>query len=114
MSETQQDVVLQLSRRYDAPRERVFDAWTSPEVLKDWWAVQPTWTGEITDPEWTFPDLSADLVIDALYGAGLSRPLTGTDASLISIICDFHTCVCDSESRFGGGSAPDHRLRCSP
>lgn len=43
MSGTKEAVVLRLSRRFDAPRERVFDAWTNPDVLRQWWAAQPTW-----------------------------------------------------------------------
>jgi uncharacterized protein YndB with AHSA1/START domain len=68
MSETQQDVVLQLSRRYAAPRERVFDAWTSPEVLPDWWAVQPGWTGEIAE---------IDLRPGGAYRLGMKDPESG-------------------------------------
>jgi uncharacterized protein YndB with AHSA1/START domain len=30
--------VLRLSRRFDAPRERVLDGWTDPELLQGWWA----------------------------------------------------------------------------
>jgi uncharacterized protein YndB with AHSA1/START domain len=37
--------VLRLSRRFAAPPERVFDAWTSPAVLRDWWAASPDWEG---------------------------------------------------------------------
>jgi uncharacterized protein YndB with AHSA1/START domain len=51
MSETQQDVVLQLSRRYNASAERVFDAWTSPEVLKEWWALDSDWTNEAAEAD---------------------------------------------------------------
>ena len=36
-------VVLRLSRRFSAPRERVFDAWTNEEVLRQWWAAQQHW-----------------------------------------------------------------------
>ena len=35
---------LRLTRRLAAPRERVFDAWTDPEVLRRWWASMPGWT----------------------------------------------------------------------
>lgn len=42
MTETGQDLALQLEHRYDAPREKVFEAWTNPEVLKRWWAAAPT------------------------------------------------------------------------
>jgi uncharacterized protein YndB with AHSA1/START domain len=32
---------LRLERTFDAPAPEVFDAWTNPEVLKRWWAVDP-------------------------------------------------------------------------
>ena len=38
---TEQATVLRLTRKFDAPRERVFDAWTDPELLRKWWAAQP-------------------------------------------------------------------------
>jgi uncharacterized protein YndB with AHSA1/START domain len=31
------DTSLSLSRTFDAPREVVFEAWTDPTVLKEWW-----------------------------------------------------------------------------
>ena len=43
MTEIGQELALELEHRYAAPRERVFDAWTNPEVLKRWWAAAPTW-----------------------------------------------------------------------
>ena len=43
MSGTQEAVVLRLSRKFNAPRERVFDAWTNPKVLQQWWAAGPNW-----------------------------------------------------------------------
>jgi uncharacterized protein YndB with AHSA1/START domain len=30
---------LELSHRFNAPRERVFDAWTNPDVLRRWWTA---------------------------------------------------------------------------
>lgn len=48
MADVEQETVLRLQRRFDAPRERVFDAWTNPEVLREWWSAMPTMTpGEI-------------------------------------------------------------------
>lgn len=43
MTEIGQETALELEHRYAAPRERVFEAWTNPEVLKRWWAAAPTW-----------------------------------------------------------------------
>ena len=40
--------IVRVERRFDAPRERVFDAWTNEEVLRDWWSAMPTMSpGEI-------------------------------------------------------------------
>jgi uncharacterized protein YndB with AHSA1/START domain len=36
---------LRLERTYDAPRERVYEAWTNPEVLRRWWAAGPDFEG---------------------------------------------------------------------
>ncbi len=33
-----------LERTFAASPDEVFDAWTSPEVLKRWWGARPTWT----------------------------------------------------------------------
>jgi uncharacterized protein YndB with AHSA1/START domain len=43
MTQQAQDVVLRMSRRFDAPREQVFEAWTSPEVIREWWRAGPDW-----------------------------------------------------------------------
>ena len=49
MTEVGQELVLELSHRYAAPREDVFDAWTNPEVLKRWWAAAPTWDTPVAE-----------------------------------------------------------------
>ena len=49
MTEVGQELVLELSHRYDASREDVFDAWINPEVLKRWWAAQPTWDTPVAE-----------------------------------------------------------------
>jgi uncharacterized protein YndB with AHSA1/START domain len=49
MTEVGQELVLELSHRYAAPREDVFDAWINPEVLKRWWAAAPTWETPLAD-----------------------------------------------------------------
>ena len=35
--------VVRIERTFDAPREVVFDAWTSPEVLRRWFHCAPDW-----------------------------------------------------------------------
>ena len=43
-----EETVVRVQRRFAAPRERVFDAWTNEDVLRDWWSAMPTMSpGEI-------------------------------------------------------------------
>ena len=35
--------VVRIERTFDAPAEAVFDAWTSPEVMRRWFHVAPDW-----------------------------------------------------------------------
>jgi uncharacterized protein YndB with AHSA1/START domain len=37
------DQVLTIERTYDASIERVFDAWTSEEVMRRWWQAEVGW-----------------------------------------------------------------------
>jgi uncharacterized protein YndB with AHSA1/START domain len=34
---------LEIERTFAASRERVFDAWTTPEVMRRWWQAQAGW-----------------------------------------------------------------------
>ncbi len=43
MTPTDTQIQLRLERRFDASPEHVFDAWTNPEVLQQWWAAGPNW-----------------------------------------------------------------------
>ena len=36
----EEDTVLRMTRVFDAPREKVFRAWTDPEALKQWWGPE--------------------------------------------------------------------------
>ena len=36
-------LTLRLERTYRAPATRVFDAWTSPEVMRRWWQAEHSW-----------------------------------------------------------------------
>ena len=40
---------LRLERGYAAAPERVFDAWTNPEVLRRWWAAGPDWDTPVAE-----------------------------------------------------------------
>lgn len=43
---------LVLEHTFGAPRDRVFEAWSHPEVLRRWWAA---------DSDWTSPAVEVDL-----------------------------------------------------
>jgi uncharacterized protein YndB with AHSA1/START domain len=59
---------LRLTRRFAAPRERVFAAWTSPELLRRWWAAQPGWEGA---------DAQVDLRPGGRYRLAMRDPSSG-------------------------------------
>lgn len=44
---TDREIVM--TRAFDAPRELVFDAWTKPELLKQWLGVRGGWTFAVCD-----------------------------------------------------------------
>jgi len=49
MTQQTQETVLRMSRRFEAPRDRVFEAWTSPEVLLEWWRAGPHWETPVAE-----------------------------------------------------------------
>ena len=49
MSATENQTDLRLTHRFEAPRDRVFDAWTNPEVLRRWFAPGPGWDVPVAD-----------------------------------------------------------------
>ena len=53
MTDVNQELVLELTHRYAARREDVFDAWVNPSVLKRWWAAQPTWQTPVAEVDAT-------------------------------------------------------------
>jgi uncharacterized protein YndB with AHSA1/START domain len=59
---------LRLSRRFVAPPERVFEAWTDPAVLRRWWAAQP---------EWDSPAAEADARPGGRYRLSMTDTSTG-------------------------------------
>ena len=40
---------LRMERTYEAPAERVFDAWTSEEVMRRWWHADRDWETPIAE-----------------------------------------------------------------
>jgi uncharacterized protein YndB with AHSA1/START domain len=56
-------IVLRLERVFAAPRERVFDAWTTPQALKRWWCP----------PGWEPDRIDVDLRVSGAYFLGMRR-----------------------------------------
>jgi uncharacterized protein YndB with AHSA1/START domain len=74
MTQQTQEAVLRLSRRFDAPRERVFEAWTNPEVLKDWWHA---------GPDWDTPEAEVELRPGGSYRLAMRDPGSGQTHALV-------------------------------
>ena len=56
-------IAFRLQRRFDAPRENVFRAWTDPEVLKHWWCPDG----------WMPAEIEIDLRAGGSYRIGMRR-----------------------------------------
>lgn len=67
MTETSElsETSLRLERSYDASPQDVFNAWTNPEVLRRWWAV---------DPEGSTPIAEVDLRVGGRYRLSMEDP----------------------------------------
>jgi uncharacterized protein YndB with AHSA1/START domain len=61
---------LRIERTYRAPIERVFDAWTSPEVLRRWWRTQR---------DWETSEAQVDLRVGGAVRVAMRDPATGTE-----------------------------------
>lgn len=61
---------LKLARRYGAPPERVFDAWTDPALLRRWWAALQGWETSIAE---------VDLRPEGRYRLTMRDPAAGTE-----------------------------------
>ena len=40
IQETKPEAAVHITRTFEAPREKVFQAWTDPEALKQWWGPE--------------------------------------------------------------------------
>ena len=68
MPTTEDQTMLRLTHRFAAPRERVFDAWTDPELLRRWWAAAGTWDT---------PEADVDLRPGGRYRLSMRNPDSG-------------------------------------
>ena len=59
------DRVVRIERTFDAPVERVFDAWVNPEVMRRWFH---------RDPDWETPVVEVDLRIGGQIQVVMRRP----------------------------------------
>jgi uncharacterized protein YndB with AHSA1/START domain len=60
--------VVRIERTFDAPAEAVFDAWTSPEVMRRWWHAGPEWE-------------TAEAEVDLRVGGKVRVVMRGRDGS---------------------------------
>ena len=68
MTQATDSTVLQLQRTYPASRERVFDAWTNPEVMRIWYTAGPTWSTPVAE---------SDLRVGGAYRVSMQDPDSG-------------------------------------
>ena len=61
---------LTIERTFPAPAERVFDAWTSEEVMRRWWQAERSW--ETAEAE-------VDLRVGGAVRVVMRDPATGTE-----------------------------------
>ena len=62
--------VVRIERTFDAPAEDVFDAWTSPEVMRRWFHP---------GPDWSTPTAEVDLRVGGKVQVVMRKP-DGTEA----------------------------------
>ncbi len=60
----QQNLTLTVSRRYRATRDRVFEAWTHPEIMKQWFSPEGV----------TNPAIEVDLRVGGAYRVEMLTP----------------------------------------
>lgn len=59
------EIFLRIRRTLNAPRELVFQAWTEPDRLKQWWRAKP---------EFSTPIVEVDLRVGGRYRLGMQPP----------------------------------------
>ena len=71
MTEHREQIV-RIERTFDAPAEAVFDAWTSPEVMRRWYHA---------GPDWETPQAQVDLRVGGRWRVAMRKP-DGSEAEL--------------------------------
>ena len=82
---------LRIERTFDAPAERVYDAWTNPEVMRRWYHC---------GPDWATPEVEVDLRVGGRFRVVMRKPdgsevelsgeYTGIDRPhLLAMTCTF-------------------------
>ena len=66
-------ISLTVNRTINAPRERVFAAWTEPDLLRKWWGAHESFSAPIAE---------IDLRVGGKYRLGMLEP--GKDAPYVS------------------------------
>jgi uncharacterized protein YndB with AHSA1/START domain len=66
------EYVVRVERSFDAPAEDVFDAWTSPEVMRRWYHC---------GPDWSTPEVEVDLRVGGKVRVVMRRP-DGSEVAL--------------------------------
>jgi uncharacterized protein YndB with AHSA1/START domain len=64
--------VVRIERTFDAPAEDVFDAWTSPEVMRRWYH---------SAPDWETPRAEVDLQVGGKFRVVMRKP----DGSVVEL-----------------------------
>jgi uncharacterized protein YndB with AHSA1/START domain len=77
---TSPTAVLSLIRRFAAPRDAVFHAWTDPDALRAWW---------IPDQGCSVPHVEIDLRVGGSYRITMRRP-DGSEAFLVGRYREVH------------------------
>ena len=67
-----QGYAARIERTFEAPAEAVFDAWTSPEVMRRWYHCAP---------DWSTPDVELDLRVGGKVRVVMRKP-DGTEVAL--------------------------------
>lgn len=69
---------IRLRQRFNAPRDRVFRAWTDPDVLKRWWCPNG----------WIPAEIEVDLRVGGVYRMGMQRLAGGAPVYVDGVFLD--------------------------